>query len=251
MKKRAKKHEHVNHERWLVSYADFITLLFAFFVVMFSVSQVDTKKLGKFSESVQSAFQFPGVFPQGQGSPLQGGGAAGNSIVPLVVAAPPSLFNHDGPSRELKELREKLRAQFEAAGLAGAVELRFDPRGLAVSLPERVYFYAGTARLRPEAQDALRTIARALALEDGPIQVEAHTDASEPPPSEFASNWELSAARAARVADLLVAETRIDPSRLSASGLAQFHPLIQNPGTDDPDLNRRVDLVLIHAPDGE
>lgn len=249
MKKRAKKHEHVNHERWLVSYADFITLLFAFFVVMFSVSQVDTKKLGKFSESVQSAFQFPGVFPQGQGSPLQGGGASGNSIVPLVVAAPPSLFNHEGPSREVKELREKLEETFTAAGLTGSVQLRFDSRGLAVSLPERAYFYAGTARLRPESMDELRTIAQSLALEAAPIQIEAHTDAAEPP-SEFASNWELSAARAARIADVLVAETRIDPSRLSAAGLAQFHPLIQNPGADDPDLNRRVDLVLIHAPDG-
>jgi chemotaxis protein MotB len=251
MKKRAKKHEHVNHERWLVSYADFITLLFAFFVVMFSVSQVDTKKLGKFSESVQSAFQFPGVFPQGQGSPLQSGGGAGTSIVPLVVAGPPSLFNHQGPSRALQQLRDKLQAKFDSAGLSGELELRFDPRGIAVSLPERDYFYEGTARLRPESLEDLRTIAQTLALEAAPIQIEAHTDAREPPPSEFASNWELSAARAARVADLLVAETRIDPSRLSASGLAQFHPLIQDPGPDDPPSNRRVDLVLIHGQDGE
>jgi chemotaxis protein MotB len=247
MKKRVKKHEHVNHERWLVSYADFITLLFAFFVVMFSVSQVDSKKLGRFVESVNTAFQFPGVFPETQGSPLQRGGSAGTSIVPLVVAQRPSVFAHQGPTRQVKAIAATLQERFDAAGLTSVVSLRFDPRGLAVSLPERAYFFAGTARLRPEAVEGLRAIAQALAGETAPIQVEAHTDDLEAPSSSFASNWELTAARAARVAAFLAAESRIDPARLSASGLAQYHPLVDDSGFAASETNRRVDLVLIVA----
>ncbi len=245
MGKRAKKHEHVNHERWLVSYADFITLLFAFFVVMFSVSQVDSKKLGKFAESVSYAFQLRGLFPGSQGSPLERGGSAGNSIVPLVVADRPTVFTHRTPSRQTKAIRKTLQEKLDAAGLTHVVSLRYDARGLAVALPERVFFYAGTARLRPESVDELRAIVEALAEESAPIQVEAHTDEVAPPPSQFASNWELSAARAARVASFLAEEARIDPRRLSAAGLAQYHPLVDDAGQASPDLSRRVDLVLI------
>ncbi len=251
MAKRAKKHEHVNHERWLVSYADFITLLFAFFVVMFSVSQVDSKKLGKFAESVSYAFQLQGVFPGSQGTPLERGGTAGNSIVPPVVADRPTLFSHHSPSRETKAIRKSLQARLEAAGVAGQVDLRFEPRGLSLSLPERTFFYAGTAKLRPEARDELRAIALALAAESAPIQIEAHTDDLQPPPSQFASNWELSAARAARIASFLTEETRIEPRRLSAVGLAQYHPRVAAEGGGDMELNRRVDLVLITSTDSD
>jgi chemotaxis protein MotB len=180
-RRKGKKHEHVNHERWLVSYADFITLLFAFFVVMFAVSQVDSKKLGRFVESVSYAFQIKGVFPENQGSPLARGGSAGNSIIPLVVAERPTFLPHRAPSRQANAALISLETKLEAAGLADAVRVRHDPRGVAIALPEKDFFYAGTATLRPEAVDQLRAVAEVLSAESGAVQIEAHTDSLRSP----------------------------------------------------------------------
>ncbi len=235
----------MNHERWLVSYADFITLLFAFFVVMFAVSQVDSKKMGRFVESVNDAFAIDGVFPSNQGSPLERGGSAGTSIVPLVVAQRPSFLANIGASPQAKAIRASLEAQLEIPRSTGKINLRFDPRGVAVSLPEDVFFYAGTAKFRPEAIETLRTVAAAIGGELVPVQIEAHTDDLTSPSAMYPSNWELSAARAAHVANFLETGANISPERLSATGLAQFHPLTADTSDLSLKLNRRVDLVLI------
>lgn len=245
MSRKGKKHEHVNHERWLVSYADFITLLFAFFVVMFAVSQVDSNKLGRFVESVNVAFQVQGIFPPNAGSPLARGGGGGSSVVSQVVADKPSFLGHSAPSPRAKAIREALEADLRQAGLTGDVGLRNDPRGVVVALPERVFFRVGTATLRAEALDKLRQVAGAVWAQPGHVQIEAHTDDLEVPSALYASNWELSAARAARIARFLVDEESFEPERLSAAGLAEFHPLAENTSEENRERNRRVDLVII------
>src|SRR5262245_32855654 len=149
MPKKHKKHEHVNHERWLVSYADFITLLFAFFVVMFAVSQVDSKKLGRFVQSVNVAFQMHGIFPESSGSPIARGGGGGNSIVPAIVSPRPTLFEHHAPSPQARAVHESLERKLDQAGVASKVRLRHDDRGVVVSLPESAFFRVGTANFRP------------------------------------------------------------------------------------------------------
>jgi chemotaxis protein MotB len=243
--RKGKKHEHVNHERWLVSYADFITLLFAFFVVMFAVSQVDSKKLGRFVESVNVAFQFQGIFPPSSGSPLQRGGSAGNSLVPAVVTDRPSLFRYTAASPEARALKESLEQEIDRAGVGSMVGLRYDPRGVALSLPEEHFFRPGSANLEPEALDELRTLAESLRAQPGPILIEAHTDDLPVRSPLFPSSWELSAARAARVARFLVEEGNLEAARLSATGLADTRPLVPNTDDQTRAANRRVELVLV------
>ena len=243
MSKRQKKHEHVNHERWLVSYADFITLLFAFFVVMFSVGQTDRSKLERFVDSVNVAFRMNGVFPDTQGSPLSRGGV-GTSIVPPVVHELPSFFAHSAASPRAAAVFESLEQALRAAGLEGKVSLRHDRRGVVASLPDWVLFPAGQATLRPEAAADLAQLADAIHGEPvGAVQIECHTDDLEPSKA-FESNWELSATRAARVARYF-ADQGFDPALLSAAGFADSRPLVENANEESRGRNRRIDVVLV------
>lgn len=245
MAKKHKKHEHVNHERWLVSYADFITLLFAFFVVMFAVSQVDSKKLGRFTESVNVAFQTNGLFAPSSGSPLERGGSAGSALVPAIVNDRPSLFRYTASSPRAQAVKDSLEEQIDTAGLGASVGLRYDERGVAISLPESLYFRAGSANLRTEALELMAEIARAVATQQGPILVEGHTDDLPVRSTLFTSNWELSAARAARVVRYLVEEGGIEGTRLSAVGLADTRPLVENTDEATREANRRVQIVIV------
>jgi len=243
--KKHKKHEHVNHERWLVSYADFITLLFAFFVVMFAVSQVDSKKLGRFTESVNVAFQTRGIFAPSSGSPLERGGSAGSAVIPAIVADRPSLFRYTAASPRAQAVKDSLEESIDKAGLGSSVGLRYDERGVVVSLPESLYFRAGTANLKTEALEALKEVARALRTQPGQILVEGHTDDLPVRSPLFTSNWELSAARAARVVRFLVEEGSFEGTRLCAIGLADTRPLVENIDDQTRDANRRVQLVVV------
>jgi chemotaxis protein MotB len=245
MARKHKKHEHVSHERWLVSYADFITLLFAFFVVMFAVSQVDSKKLGRFTESVNVAFQTQGIFAPSSGSPLERGGSAGSALVPAIVNDAPSLFRYTAASPRAQAVKESLEERIDAAGLGSLVGLRYDERGVAVSLPEGLYFRAGTANLRPESLEQMAAIAKAVGEQRGPIVVEGHTDDLPVRSPLFPSNWELSAARAACVVRYLIEQGGLDGARLSAVGLADTRPLVENSDEATREANRRVQIVIV------
>jgi chemotaxis protein MotB len=245
MARKHKKHEHVNHERWLVSYADFITLLFAFFVVMFAVSQVDSKKLGRFTESVNVAFQTQGIFAPNSGSPLERGGSAGSSLVPSIVSDRPSLFRYTASSPRAQAVKESLEERIDAAGLGSLVGLRYDERGVVVSLPESLYFRAGTANLRSESLEHMAEIAKAVGEQSGPIVVEGHTDDLPVRSPLFPSNWELSAARAACVVRYLIEQGGLDGARLSAVGLADTRPLVENSSEATREANRRVQIVIV------
>src|SRR5262245_43533835 len=245
MPKKHKKHEHVNHERWLVSYSDFITLLFAFFVVMFAVSQVDSKKLGRFTESVNVAFQTQGIFAPSSGSPLERGGSAGSALVPAIVNDTPSLFRYTAASPRAQAVKESLEERIDAAGLGSFVGLRYDERGVVVSLPEGLYFRAGTANLRPESLEHMAEIAKAVGEQRGSIVVEGHTDDLPVRSPLFPSNWELSAARAACVVRYLIEQGGLDGARLSAVGLADTRPLVENSDEATREANRRVQIVVV------
>lgn len=248
MAKKHKKHEHVNHERWLVSYADFITLLFAFFVVMFAVSQVDSKKLGRFTESVNVAFQTNGLFAPNSGSPLQRGGSAGSALVPAIVSDRPSLFRYTASSPRAQAVKESLEESIDAAGLGSVVGLRYDERGVVLSLPESLYFRPGTANFLTDALENLAQIGKTVAAQNGQIVVEGHTDDLPVNSALFTSNWDLSAARAARVVRYLVEEAGIEGARLSAVGLADTRPLVENSDEATREANRRVQIVIVTEP---
>src|SRR5262245_46946091 len=182
---------------------------------MFAVSQVDSNKVGRFTESVNVAFQSHGIFAPSSGSPLERGGSAGASIVPAIVADRPSLFRYQAASPRAQAVKESLEEKIDESGLGSVVGPRYDDRGFAASLPESIYFRAGTANLRFEALVGLMQIAKAVGEQRCDLIVEGHTDDLPVRSPLFPSNWELSSARAARVVRYLVEEAGIDGARLS------------------------------------
>jgi chemotaxis protein MotB len=231
---RKKKHpEHVNHERWLISYADFITLLFAFFVVMFAVSQVDSKKVGRFTESFSKAVGID-TFPE-SGAGLMPGG-----VVPTTKdeAAEQKLVL----APELEGLRIELASLRKNAELPAALQVLQRRNELVIRLSESLIFDAGDDRLTEQSAKAMRVLGRELKRRKVDIRVEGHTDNRPIRTARFRSNWDLSTSRATAVVGIL-ADT-IEPGRLSAAGYGEFHPVSKNDSDDGRRQNRRVDIVV-------
>ncbi|MGD0677159.1 MAG: flagellar motor protein MotB [Polyangiaceae bacterium] len=232
---RKKKHpEHVNHERWLISYADFITLLFAFFVVMFAVSQVDTKKLGHFTEAFSKAVGIS-VMPLSGSSLLEGASAAEEK-------------ESSGSEQGTGELDQLGSSLSEMAGLPGGDPLRnlqVIRRGneLILRLPENVFFDTGDARVRAAAVGTLKLIAPKLSARRVEVRVEGYTDDRPIVSGRYRSNWELSTARALGVMTVLVGEGVL-PERVSIAGYGEYRPLAANSTDEGRKQNRRVDLVV-------
>jgi chemotaxis protein MotB len=243
MAKKKKHEEHVNHERWLVSYADFITLLFAFFVVMFAVSQVDTKKMGRFTESVQVATRWGLFNDNGSNQMTADGSGAGDSM----VRAPSQ--PDQGKEGEARARAEAARAALEErlGGLVegGQVEVSHSEQGLVVRLREAAFFDSGSATLRTESYGALGEVAAALANLPNEMRIEGHTDPIPIRTAVFRSNWDLSAARAASVLGFFTRQGGIAESRLSVAGYAASRPLAPNDTADGRRQNRRVDIVIL------
>jgi chemotaxis protein MotB len=231
---RKKKHpEHVNHERWLVSYADFITLLFAFFVVMFATSQVDTQKVGRFTESFSKAVGIE-VFPE-SGKSLLGGNASKDSN---TVAGK----GNESLPTELEELRIAIVQKQKQEELVG-VQVIIRRNEVVLRLADNVVFASGTDEIQPTARVVLKHIADDLKTRNVDIRVEGHTDDIPIKTFRFRSNWDLSTSRAtAVVADF--AAVGIAPERLSAAGYGEFHPIASNATVDGRSQNRRVDVVV-------
>ncbi len=235
---RKKKHpEHVNHERWLISYADFITLLFAFFVVMFAVSKTDSAKVGRFTESFSKAIGID-TFPE------SGAGLLPSGTTPLSKGDP------EAPMALAPELAE---LQAELDSLRGGNEL---PAGLLVlqrrnelviRLSDGLFFAPGDDTLSESSLKAMRRLASELERRKVDVRVEGHTDDRPIHTPRFRSNWELSTARATSVVSVL-AEAKVSAARLSASGYGEFHPVGPNTSEEGRRMNRRVDIVVSAAP---
>jgi chemotaxis protein MotB len=229
---RKKKHpEHVNHERWLVSYADFITLLFAFFVVMFAVSQVDSKKVGRFTEAFSKAVGI-NVLPMDGQSLLTGG----TQVEESGKGEQPGLVGLDS-------LRESLVKMAETSGKLQGLQIIQLRNELVLRLPEGVVFDTGDARVKDGSIETLKLIAPELRDRDVDVRVEGHTDDQPVRSGRYKSNWELSTARATNVMLVLVAEG-LSPQRASVSGYGEFRPIASNTSDDGRKQNRRVDLVI-------
>jgi chemotaxis protein MotB len=252
---RKRKHKaHVNHERWLVSYADFITLLFAFFVVLYASSQADKKKAAQVAASIKGAFQQLGVFT---GSATEGIGVPGSPGVPRpeLTDAPLKLVKVAGKSEknpgltgygvDVDELRRQLEAALGDEIRQHEIQMRVTPEGLVVSLREVGFFNSGQAELLKNGHDTLTRIATILGGHGFEIRVEGHTDDVPVHNSRFKSNWELSTARATAVVSLLIERHSFDPSLVSAAGYSKYRPVEANGTAQGRAANRRVDLVVV------
>ena len=252
-----KRPEHPNHERWLISYADFITLLFAFFVVMFAASNSDQKKAGQIAKAVQVAFKEMAVFsPAGKVVPLYDSGGLPNDSN-NVIGSTHSGFDAtqlvssakegEGGKAKITRLQAQLETVLKNEILNRSIHLSEDSRGLTVSLTEAGFFESGSAVMNAQALAAVQSIATTLQPLTNSIRVEGHTDNTPIQTAQFPSNWELSTARATFLLHYLISNGKTSPQRLSAVGYGEYHPIAPNETAEGRAANRRVDVVILSA----
>ncbi|MBU2955270.1 flagellar motor protein MotD [Marinobacter sp. F3R08] len=237
-----------NKERWLISYADFITLLFAFFVVMYSVSSVNEGKYKVLSETLTGVFNAPQrsfkpveIGDQPQRSPAA---PAENVITPAVTEAPKNpALDAQGRTEALRAMADQLAMEFDELINQGVVTLETSDQWLELNLPNSLLFGSGDAEPHYDAFDVVDKIATVLNNRDNAIKVEGFTDNQPINTSHFPSNWELSTARAAAMARMLVMEG-IEPERLAAVGYGQYQPVARNDTEEGRRRNRRVVLLI-------
>ena len=234
--------ESVSHERWLVSYSDFVTLLFAFFVVLFATTYHDNQSIRKLANAIHNGFSSMGAF-SGDGAPTSPAVDSENGATELASDATKGQTTV-GSVADMQELRRELEAAIGKELANHEVVLRITPEGFVISLKELGFFDSGQATL-PGAAAKLKRIAKVLSRPGLEIRVEGHSDDQPIHTEEFRSNWELSAARAMNVLLLLVDDAGFDPTRISASGYGQYRPVADNSTPEGRKVNRRVDLVVV------
>lgn len=244
--RRHQEEEHENHERWLVSYADFITLLFAFFVVMYALSSINEGKYRIMSDSISSAFR---NIPGGSSGAQVAVNANINSQLSIAVPTkrlPPNVKtdpNQTAKRERLRNMAKDLSKALAPMVEEGKVKVTEGALGITVDINASVLFAPGDARLDIGAVRALAAVAQILAPTDFPIIVEGHTDNTPISTPQFPSNWELSGMRASSVVRLFI-ETGVDGRRLSATGYADQRPLADNATADGRQRNRRVAITI-------
>ncbi|MDO8930972.1 MAG: flagellar motor protein MotD [Rhodocyclaceae bacterium] len=244
MARRHKEEEHENHERWLVSYADFITLLFAFFVVMYAISQVNEGKYRVLSDTLASAFRT---------TPGNSAGAmvAVNPNAPMPIAIPirkaqPNVKTDEKLTQNKERLRnmaKELAQVLSPLVKEGQVRITEGALGITIDINANVLFAPGDARLGVEAVRALVAVAQIMAPTDFPITVEGHTDNTPISTPQFPSNWELSGVRASSVVRLFV-DSGVDSRRMTATGYADQRPIADNATAEGKARNRRVAIII-------
>ena len=258
---RRKKHpEHVSHDRWLVSYADFITLLFAFFVVLYSASQIDKRRVGQLAMAIQVAFQQMGIFDASTTKP-----AVSNtepmpfSKVQMVenserleamgrlVNAPHGSLTGSPDRPDMDEIQKELESKLAAQIKKRSISATPTKEGIIVSLREIGFFDSGSTALRPDAESTLAEFVKVIAPRRVRIRIEGHTDNVPIHNGRYESNWELSTARATEIIKLFITRYGMAPERLSASGYGEYYPVATNNSPEGRALNRRVDLVILNS----
>jgi chemotaxis protein MotB len=238
---RLSRKNHLSHDRWLVSYADFITLLFAFFVVLYAFAKADQKKQSDISTAIDGAFRSLGILPDGKGSA---------SDTDLSIATMKRVMGEDvmSPARvkdDLEHIRRELTQSLANQVANHTVSIQMGRDGLIISLREAGFFNSGSAMPRPETLATMQQIVASVDRTPYDVRVEGHTDNIPIHNDEFDSNWELSSARATRIARIILALRTIPPERLSAAGYAEFHPVADNATPEGRAQNRRVDLIIL------
>lgn len=238
---RKNRRGNVSHERWLISYADFITLLFAFFVVLFATGQSDKRKKVELAASIQLAFNQMGIFQAHSELPLLTqvpGGDGSASPLPLALPMTPT-------PEAMVVVKQDIERAAQPEIDSGVIAIHDSPSGLVISLQEAGFFDSGAAGIRLSALPVLDRIA--AALPESPLRVEGHTDDVPIHTAQFASNWELSSSRASSIARLLLLHANIHAEQMSVAGYAEFHPATSNATPEGRARNRRVDIVLLNA----
>lgn len=246
--------KHVNHERWLVSYADFITLLFAVFVVLYAMGQSDKKKVEEVMQSLKESF---GMSTAGTPAPkVNVIPSKALTVIPAIkpeVSISPTGRQRSGTAKsraeekDFRQIKAAVEAYLTKQGAQKKVTLEISRRGLIVSLKEAGFFDSGQASIKPEAYELINTIAEVMTQYNNPLRVEGHTDNIPISTSQFPSNWELSTARATNGLKYLLKNFDVDSDKISATGYGEFRPIADNATAEGRAKNRRVDLVMLSS----
>jgi chemotaxis protein MotB len=260
------EHEEANHERWLLTYADMITLLMVLFIVLFAISVVDKKKFAALADGLSHNFGATNkVLPAGTGV-LDGGKTSNNDegqldnnpaqpLSPIDQVEVTQLQAQQQIQKEnlikqeqqtLLGAKQQIEAALKAKGLQNSASFKLTSRGLVVSIvTDQVLFDTGQANLKPVGQEVLDAVAPALVKLPNDISIEGHTDNVPITGGLFASNWELSAVRATTVLRYLMAHDGMPADRMSATGYADTKPVVPNDSPAHLAQNRRVELVVL------
>jgi chemotaxis protein MotB len=240
--------DHAGQNRWMVSYADFITMLFALFVVLFAFAKADQKKQVQASSVIDEAFRSLGLFSSTARQPSNGTNGAGSTdkaAIPMNIVMGEDVLSPAQVKNDLEHVRRQLTQALSNQVATHTVSIQMGRNGLVISLREAGFFNSGSATPKPETLPALRKIAASLGRTPYDLRIEGHTDNVPIHTAEFNSNWELSATRATRIAHLFLDLKTIPPERISAAGYAEFHPVASNDTAEGRAENRRVDLVVL------
>jgi chemotaxis protein MotB len=216
-----------NHERWLLTYADLITLLMIFFVIMYAMSNVDTKKYEQLNKSLN------GVFEGGDGIMT---GTENKMPSDTVVE-----------QQNLENLKKQLEEYIHTNNLDKSVSINIEPKGLVISLKDTIMFDTGKAQIKETSKDKLIEIGKMFNKTDNYIRVEGHTDNIPIKNGDFKSNWELSAIRSTNVIELFINYSNVSPERLSSVGYGEFRPIADNSTEEGKSKNRRVDIIILKS----
>ena len=247
---RKKRHEaHENHERWLVSYADFITLLFAFFVVMFATSQTDKGKTAQLEESMRKAIDDDHVVSRIAG--ILGGTPDEKGPGNAQWKGPGGAEKTVGEAAKYAELmpaKQLLDKQLEQEIADGKMQVSMHTRGLVISFQQATFFPSGDDQISDEHFNIVLKVAEVIRALPNPVRFEGHTDSLPVRGNgRFASNWDLSAARAIAMMDSLASCCDLDSNRFSVAGYADKAPIADNSDDTGRQRNRRVDIVILNG----
>lgn len=240
-KKHAEDHEEKHDERWLVSYADFITLLMVLFVILYSMGQIDVKKYKTLAESMRSAFTVggPEQVVDSQINQASGGTSEDGTSKPIVVPGIP-----EGPTQS-EEVAGQLTSMLSSQNLGSAVSVQTNVEGVLISLSERLVFQEGQSELPPEAYPVLDTIIEMLRPINNKVRLIGHTSNLPSSSPSYPTNWELSLARSMSVARYLI-NGGLAPDRFIVSGQGEYAPLFPNDTPQHQALNARVEIIIVY-----
>ncbi|MDE4542498.1 MULTISPECIES: flagellar motor protein MotB [unclassified Thermoanaerobacterium] len=220
-----------NSERWLLTYSDMITLLMIFFIVLYTISTVNSQKFQQIAASLGKTFD---------GTNYVIGQQSGNSILDSIKTTGTNGTNDNSIASQL----DKLIKQYN---LQNMVTYKVDERGFVISLNDTLLFDTGSADVKPEQKETLIKIGNILKSMPNYIRVEGYTDNVPINNNQFHSNWELSVIRATNVVEILVNDVKMDPAKISAVGYGEYRPIVPNDSDKNRQLNRRVDIVIMNS----
>lgn len=224
MSRRKKKGEDINTNGWLDTYADTITLLLTFFILLYSISAIDSQKLNKLAEAMKKSLQ----------------GSTNITEIKNIE----DLKVGEGKS-DYENLAEKLNTVIEQNALTDVVKIREEERGVVLQLDETILFDSGEAVLKDYSRNILNTITTVIKNIDNDVLIEGNTDNVPINNEYFKSNWELSTARAVSIVRYFVETKELSPTRFSVKGYAEYKPLVENNTEENRSINRRVDILIV------